>query len=126
MKTFGNRIQTFISKFDKFRVFDFHPNSDSEQKSPVQEKPITVTHPIEERDPLPLFFCGMRHEQIQVISLADLTMSDRPNFMEVWIEFGGRSLFRDRRSVAKSEILMKWKWALSRRYPRITHLLWLY
>ena len=126
MKTFGNRIRTFVSEFDKFGGFDFHPNSDSEQKSPVQEKPITITHPIEKRDPLSLFFRGTRREEIQVISLADLTMSDCPNVMEVWIdfgmdglnsggwiEFGRRLLFGDRRSVAKSEIRMKWKWALT-------------
>ena len=89
MKTFGNRIQTFLSEFDKFGGFDFNPNSDSEQKSPVQEKPITITHSIQERDPLPLFFRGTRREEIQVILLADLTMSDRPNVMEVWIVFGG-------------------------------------
>ena len=56
---------------------------------------------------------GTRREQIQVISLADLTLSDRPNVMEVWIEFGGRLLFGDRRSVVKSEIRMKWKWAFT-------------
>ena len=89
MKTFRNRIRTFVSEFDEFGGFDFHPNSDSEQKSPVQEKPITIKHPIQERDPLPFFFRGTRREEIQVISLADLTMSDRPNVMEVWIEIGG-------------------------------------
>ena len=62
MQAFGNRIRTFVSEFDKLGGFDFHPNSDSEQKSPVQKKPITLMHPIEERDPLPLLFRGTRHE----------------------------------------------------------------
>ena len=51
MRTFRNRIRTFFSEF-----------SDSEQKSPVQKKPIMIMHPIEERDPLPLFLLATRHK----------------------------------------------------------------
>ena len=62
MRKFGNRIRTFVSEFATFGGFDLPPNSDSEQKSPIRKKPITIMHPIEERDPLPLFLYGRRQE----------------------------------------------------------------
>ena len=59
---FGNRVRTFASESDTFVGFDFHPNSDSEEKSPVRKKLIKEMHQIEETDPLPLFSRRTRHK----------------------------------------------------------------
>lgn len=39
------------------------------------------------------------YEQIHTMPLDDLTISSHLNFLEMWIEIGGQSLFGDRRSV---------------------------